>query len=576
MDIRKIEERLTQVEETLATLMQKTQDLTSTRDGLRTPHTKHGSYFEDTTSDASPPSHYTFTNPLTWLGFLGFLCFVGAAVLLIKLSWESGWLSPDKRLIGTFIFGIVLSLLGLVLKKRDHSYSVYLIASGYIVMCVSVVGSYFIYRYISMQQALIVHGLLLCVGMGFYTVIRHGLFGIIVAMCAYSAPSLFLSHHENIDMFIVYFYTVPFIYTVCGVIFRLRASCMAIAYISLPAIFLFWIGQYDRGHMLSLFVLSYVCVLIGMIAHVRRDKNPLTSSESYKLMPPLILFYIVSIVFIKIASVSETILDVYALGMRVKTFVFFILSLCAGALTVCYVRSERSISLMRLVVLFWGLMIGHGVYFMLISDEMQLYVPAVLIFGVAFILPRFFKNEKAFSMDMPTLLIILCACAPMITYEVKGILEIVFDRHQAHHNSIPLILTGLSCLILHLCGKKYDSWYQKNAHRFSILAFHIFMLMGLYIFAAEFYHHVPSWLDRKLYVSVLWVVYTMVTLTWAMYDQDRFLMRSVSFPLSVLALKVLLFEVTYRHVNLKTIMVLLGVGIMLYSVGWRIRKSLKN
>ena len=68
------------------------------------------------------------------LGVVGTICFIFAAVYLIRLALDSGWLTPVRQVSLAGVLGLGLIALGFVFKEKDHEYFSYLPAAGVVVL----------------------------------------------------------------------------------------------------------------------------------------------------------------------------------------------------------------------------------------------------------------------------------------------------------------------------------------------------------------------------------------------------------------------------------------------------------
>ncbi len=69
----------------------------------------------------------------SWLASVGMLFFVLAASFFIKLAIDSGWLTPERQLVGAFLFGLGLIGFGIHLKSKDSSYASFLPGAGVVI-----------------------------------------------------------------------------------------------------------------------------------------------------------------------------------------------------------------------------------------------------------------------------------------------------------------------------------------------------------------------------------------------------------------------------------------------------------
>lgn len=64
------------------------------------------------------------------LGWISSICFILAAGLIIKLSYDSGWLTHEKQLGIATLFGLALFVGGMFISNTDNHYARFLPAAG--------------------------------------------------------------------------------------------------------------------------------------------------------------------------------------------------------------------------------------------------------------------------------------------------------------------------------------------------------------------------------------------------------------------------------------------------------------
>ena len=90
------------------------------------------------------------------LGLIGVLCFAFAAIYLIKLSIDSGWLTPLRQVVLATTLGFSLIGFGFLFKERDQEYFSYLPAAGVAILYLATFGLTTFYNLISPQAGIII------------------------------------------------------------------------------------------------------------------------------------------------------------------------------------------------------------------------------------------------------------------------------------------------------------------------------------------------------------------------------------------------------------------------------------
>jgi uncharacterized membrane protein len=138
------------------------------------------------------------TKPGNWLGIMAVICFVLAAGFIVKLSVESGWLTPERQIGLAILLGFSLIVAGFSLLKSDRGYASLLPGAGVIVLYLSFFAAHRYYALISFESAISFTGLVSCVCIWIYTQIRHDAYAITAAAGSYLAPVIFASQADSV------------------------------------------------------------------------------------------------------------------------------------------------------------------------------------------------------------------------------------------------------------------------------------------------------------------------------------------------------------------------------------------
>ena len=95
----------------------------------------------DVTLPTSQPAGNVF-KPSVILGVIAVICFVLAGGFIVKLSFQSGWLTPFRQIGLAYIFGLSLIGAGLVLLSKDRDYAAYLPGAGVVLLYIATFAAY--------------------------------------------------------------------------------------------------------------------------------------------------------------------------------------------------------------------------------------------------------------------------------------------------------------------------------------------------------------------------------------------------------------------------------------------------
>ena len=128
-----------------------------------------------------------------------------AAVYLIRLAIDSGWLTPERQVGISALSGLVLIALGLWLRKLNQTYAIVLPAAGTVILFLSTYGAHLYYGLIGATTAVALVVSICLASLWFCVVFRAELDALFAVVGSYSAPFLLPVLSGNITDLTVYF-----------------------------------------------------------------------------------------------------------------------------------------------------------------------------------------------------------------------------------------------------------------------------------------------------------------------------------------------------------------------------------
>jgi uncharacterized membrane protein len=151
-----------------------------------------------------PDAARSYALPGNWLGIIAVICFVLAAAFIVKLSIESGWLTPVRQIGLAAVLGVGLAGAGLALLRSDRAYAALLPGSGVVILYLTAFAAHRYYPLISFESALVAVGSVSALCVWLYVQIRHDFYAFVAALGAYLAPVV-LGLHAAAEFSIYYF-----------------------------------------------------------------------------------------------------------------------------------------------------------------------------------------------------------------------------------------------------------------------------------------------------------------------------------------------------------------------------------
>lgn len=483
--------------------------------------------------------------PLNWLGIIGVICFVVAAGFIIKLSIESGWLTPERRIISSLLFGTTLIATGFYLARKDREYASLLPAGGILVYYLTALASYHLYQLIPFEGALtaITAASALCLWL--YTKFKHSIYLLCAGTGAYLIP-LLLARAPDIYFPYSYFMVCTATFCLFAVWAKSRALILICAYLSIlmtGAI----TGDHALVYPLAMYALGFHFLVLcaATYAHTRYHGEPLTQKGAWMFMPILVIFYALEYHFIK--SIYPEYVPWIALGFACVPALFYMAAKPHFA---------QGLASLPVVVSFATLVVFHSLYLELIPLEHRYWV-FVAIMGVICVLPAKKDMDKAFIVPLFTGLAILAI-------EYLSMLSKLYSGHEATVELVTASLCAIALLWVFLLSPGKKEPFYKNSYGIIVLTLtHLLALAAFYRLTEPY---------GPLAISASWLYYAVVVMVLGFVKKHSGLTKSALMILVFAAGKVLLLDIVTDSTLIK-ILCLLLTGTVLYGSGLVMRRT---
>jgi uncharacterized membrane protein len=546
-----IEQRLHLMEQRLESLEKKIANLTSSVSP--TPNSKveliHTSSWEELepktpAEEYSPhPQDEMLARAMksgNWLGIIAIICFIFAAGFIIKLSVESGWLTPTRQIIIAACFGMALIISGFILRENYRAYASLLPAAGVIILYLSVFAQYRIYELTAFSTALILTNLvsLLCIWL--YWLFRHDVYAIVAVIGAYTSP-LLLDMQFSSNFTFYYYVCCSLSFATISIWTSSRIMSIVAAYLAILCSFVVdWTYNHDS---MTAFVLAVHFIIFSLSTYLYSvwHKVHLTETESWAFFPVLILFY--GIEYFLISNVHPTLASYLSLLFAALLIGLYLLA--KRYLPQQEIRSQGMIYSFASVVFF------HSVYIELIPYEVKPWLFALIVLSFAFLSHDNLEKGKNKVFYLPIIMVALIALI-----EYLSIVSQLFLNQYTYSTSLAGFAAFFSIWIAIRCH--YTGLYkQEECGILFLAAAHLIAIIGLYRLADPL---------GSLAVTSFWLVYAIIVLGFAYYCRDKLMAHSALLVLGLAAGKALLYDAAMTPTAVR-ILCLLFTGVVLYGAG---------
>ncbi|KTC87354.1 MULTISPECIES: DUF2339 domain-containing protein [Legionella] len=479
-----------------------------------------------------------------WLGIVAVVCFILAAGFIIKLSIQSGWLTPQKQLAFAILFGLALITTGIKLFEYDLTYASLLPAAGAIILYLTVFAGYAFYYLISFQTAIALTSFISGFCIWLYVKIKHDLYAIIAALGAFLGP-LLLEFDSNAVFSLYYFIICSLTFATLSVWVQTRTLTVISAYLAITVTSYIGFQLNQDGLIAVVLAIYYLIYSLGTYFHTQLTHKQLTEKEAWSFLPVLLIFYAMEYYFLD--RIQPVLAPWISLG-----FAALLIWLYLSATRWFSERLYNS----RLVILTFSTIVGfHSIYLELLPLIFRPWLFIIIVLGYSlYVKFAQFKFTRVFLIPLTALVIIL------------GIEYINILSHLAGQFSIPWFIVGFAAfasiwtaLLLH---HDYFTLKDEYSYYFVLVAAHLLGIAWLYQLTNDY---------GSLAVSASWLFYAMCVIGFAFIRQDKIMAKSALFILSFAAIKALFYDASSTPTIVRILSLIL-TGIVLYGSGFLIRK----
>jgi uncharacterized membrane protein len=478
-----------------------------------------------------------------WLGAVAVICFVLAAGFIIKLSLDSGWLTPTRQIGLALMLGFGLVAAGLALLDADRDYASLLPAAGVIVLYAAVFAAHRFYSLLPFESAIAVSAMVsgLCVWL--YTRIRSDIYPVAAAAGSYCAPLVL--HLGAGSEFSVYYYLLCSVgFAVLSIWVRSRTLTMVSAYLAMLMTAFTGLALKQDALTATMLALNFGVLSAGVYFYSAQNEAPLTEAESLGLMPVLLFFYAMEYYFI----------DRLAPGLAPWLSLGF-----AGLLLGLYLAAKKrfpgqALGSESLVMAFITVVLFHSFYLELLPRDARPWLFGVIMLALCAPALTLGRAGRSGPLRLPALGVLA-----VLALEFISMASHLFSGHDGQW----LAAAFFSVLAMWaLISYKGEELAGTSGYGPLLGAAHLLAVLGLYRLTKE---------AGSLYVSASWLVYAGAVIGYAFARRDGALARSAVFVLAFAAGKALLYDAAAAPTVVRIVCLLL-TGAALYGSGFFLRK----
>lgn len=480
----------------------------------------------------------------TLLGWSGAAALVMAAVYLIRLALDSGWLTPERQIGLAIIGGLTLIGAGLALRHADRQYASLLPAGGIVTLFLATYSAHMFYGMLSPQAATAAVAVICALSLWLCRVFASELYALFAVAGSYAAPFLIESVLVDVTDLAIYFSAWSVIFSIYAIWTGRRLVYLLALYFAL--IGFDWI-QRDTMHAEWVAAILFQTVqfaIFGIAAalfSIRRNE-PMSKEVAIAHLPALLIFY-----FLQYALLS-THLPQWAPWIAIGT---------AAAVGLLYFASRHAIGKPLpggrfLLSAYVALVLFHAGYLESVPDAWAPWFAFVLVPAVAWFSASRNAGE---GVGWPVWLGVGIIGAINYLRILSGL-----DTDAVPGGDWLAVLYALECYAAY--------WFVH--HRHTLPNLYIPLLYAGHVSAMAAAAHL---LDSRLSTSLAWGLLATGCLLLAIRHRNRILGQSSLLIFAASAGKVLLYDL-HQSAPLVRIGILLVLGLTLYAGGWLYQRVL--
>jgi len=500
-------------------------------------------------TSTAPRPKATKPSPLesmSFLGTAGIIFLIMAAVYLVKLAVDSGWLTPARQIVLAAALGFSLIVVGLKIKIKDREYLSYLPAAGCVILFLTALGGCLIHKLYDPLLALLFCGLVSIGCILIYERILLFPYLILSTAGAYLIPFCFSGAIQG-DLIQNYFLVVSVTYTVIAVILDTRPINVLAAYFALFTTAVIGFSSPDQVEAGAVYLAIQAIIFIsGTLYHTLSLQRPMATQQSMLYFPLILFFYGLEYSFLD--RLVPDIAPYAAIGFAGTLFAVY-----AGLKA----RLPKGSRLPSEDILFSSaaIIVTHAVYFVLTPDQYQ-----PLFFMALFGMALYFYHQAAWPENWQLFRKILKTIGlGLAAWNYAMVMLALLSKDESIW-----MASGFMMSVGLLGVLKFSTAFQKQQTEIPAILYtpHVLMASSLYAILKPF---------GSFAVSFAWAVYALAILAYGYATKDKAFARSSLVILILATLKAFFYDLSGANTGAR-VACLLVTGALLYLSGWMFRK----
>jgi uncharacterized membrane protein len=489
-----------------------------------------------------PDASIPVTNILGWAGASALVL---AAIYLVVLAVDAGWLTPVRQVLLAMLGGFTLIGIGLMLRSRDMHYASLLPAAGVAILFMAMYGAHNYYHLVDTTFATSGIIAICLVSLWLNRMFLSELYALFAVVGSYTAPVFMGDAGYSIADLIVYFACWSVVFSVFSIWVEKRNVYILAMYLALVIFDVKWHDSMPDAWLEALaFQTVHFLIFVAAASVFSARIEPMSQETAIKHIPALVLFYFV----------QYHILHKYVPELAPWVAIASAAILLASYFVVARVRAAELEGGRMLLSAYVALVLVHAGYIESVPAEWAPWVGLLLVPLIAvYALMRGDMKAPGMPLWAAVGLIFFANYLRLFTGHTLMSDVGVVPAHD---------LLGL-CYALELYLAYYflrKASLLRDVGMVALYAGHIVLM----VWAIQMF-------DSRLLVSLAWGALALGCLLLALQRRDKLLGQSSLLIFAASVFKVFLYDIA-SAAPLVRIASLLVVGVSLYLGGWLYKK----
>ncbi len=480
-----------------------------------------------------------------FLGYVGSACILLASILLIKLSIDSGWLTPIRQCILASIFAGGLVALPFFTLLKEKSYTSLLPALGITILHLTIYGAVFYHKLLDPTLGLLSVSIIGLLSLWLLTKLEEETYAVLAIFGTYLGAFFFHKSFSQLSLMGLYLIVWDIAFSLFSINLKKRLIIAVSSYLALGLVAFFgMVKEINDPDLNSKIIIiqgiQLTIFAIGTLLFSLKNKLRLTEKEAWAFFPVIIFFYGQEYYFLD--QISENWATLFSIGFAV--FFLSIYSLAQRKL------QQKELDSGGVVYTTCSLIFAHSIFIVQMNDFARVIFSfgLTLLFGI--IHKKIIDNKNFIGLIVVSGLILL-----------YSYLTVFFGVSQVNFEFLLIFGAIFGAIFLILSNKIRGSMSNLTLSlghaQVFVTLFRLKKLIGYFA------------------IAPLWIAYAFGILFWAKTTKDKDMAKG-AIPLILIGLgRFLILDFSELRGG-QQVLSLLIMGALIFAGGYLYRKAVRD